>query len=96
MLGGVERPFVSFFVLYAAVFFGSRVAGCTQAASGANEEEDEKGRQEEEGRERGAAAAASSEHRCVPTRFFLSYVHFFLKPFSFSLRSLSLSLLILC
>ncbi len=46
MLGGVERSFVSLFVLYAAVFFGSRVARCTQAAaSGANEEEDEKARQ---------------------------------------------------
>jgi len=91
VLGGVERSFVSFFVLYAAVFFGSRVARCTQEASGANEEEDEKGRQ---GGRKEREAAASSEHRCVPTRFFLSYVHFFLKPFSFSLRSLSL--LILC
>lgn len=44
MLGGVERSFVSFFVLYAAVFIGSRVARCTQAASGANAEEDEKWR----------------------------------------------------
>lgn len=87
MLGGVERSFVSFFVLYAAVFIGSRVARCTQAASGANAEEDEKGRLggRKEGRERGAAA--SSEHRCVPTRFFLCMYIFFLSRsrFVFSL-----------
>ncbi len=91
MLGGVERSFVSFFVLYAAVFFGSRVARCTQEASGANEEEDEKGRQ---GGRKGERSSSFFRASLRADAFLPSYVHFFLKPFSFSLRSLSL--LILC
>ncbi len=74
--GGVERSFVSFFVFYAAVFFGSRVARCTQGASGANEEEDEKGRQggRKEGREE--QQLLPSIVACRRVSSFLMYIFF--------------------